>query len=75
MERGQTKTITISWVPPADFDVGAFGFQASEPWERQRLGGLYPCPIPGEEVAAEDPGESGGQGSGKTAHLPRVPTG
>lgn len=23
MERGQTKTISISWVPPADFDVGA----------------------------------------------------
>lgn len=23
VERGQTKTISISWMPPADFDVGA----------------------------------------------------
>lgn len=27
VERGQTKTITISWVPPADFDVGARGLR------------------------------------------------
>ncbi|XP_054300294.1 cilia- and flagella-associated protein 74 isoform X3 [Pongo pygmaeus] len=46
VERGQTKTISISWVPPADFDVGAFGLQAREPWERQRLGGLTPLPSP-----------------------------
>lgn len=25
VERGQTKTISISWMPPDDFDVGAAG--------------------------------------------------
>lgn len=35
VERGQTKTISISWVPPADFDVGAGS---------SRLGGRQPTP-------------------------------
>ena len=37
VERGQTKTISISWVPPADFDVGASD-RAWEPCRSQMLG-------------------------------------
>lgn len=41
VERGQTKTISISWLPPADFDVGATDSGQGA------LGGMMPPPHPG----------------------------
>lgn len=37
VERGQTKTISISWMPPDDFDVGAGGRGHRVSWAMQQL--------------------------------------
>lgn len=50
VERGQTKTISISWVPPIDFDVGAWaGGQGAV--RSQRPGGMGAPPPPQGGVA------------------------
>lgn len=41
VERGQTKTISIAWLPPADFDVGATDSGQGT------LGRMMPLPHPG----------------------------
>lgn len=43
VERGQTKTISISWVPPADFDVGVRDLGQGTP-QKSENGGWHPCP-------------------------------
>ncbi|XP_072587126.1 cilia- and flagella-associated protein 74 isoform X9 [Vulpes vulpes] len=49
VERGQTKTISISWMPPADFDVGATD-SGQEACQNQRRGRMTPLPHPGREL-------------------------
>lgn len=44
VERGQTKTISISWMPPDDFDVGAAG---GAPGERGGQCGGETAELPG----------------------------
>lgn len=46
VERGQTRTISISWAPPADFDVGASG-GAWEPRGGQSRGRAPLCTAQG----------------------------
>lgn len=71
MERGQTKTISVSWTPPIDFDVGASdGGQGA--FESHRLGRMTALPPP-REGAAGGPwaGEVGSAAARK--HLSAVP--
>lgn len=50
VERGQTRTLSVSWAPPADFDVGASG-RAPRAGRAGRTGGraaghrLLPPPL------------------------------
>ncbi|XP_007449036.1 PREDICTED: uncharacterized protein LOC103080454 [Lipotes vexillifer] len=60
VERGQTKAISISWMPPIDFDVGALdGGQGA--FESHRLGRMTALPPPRE-------GTAGGPWAGEPDH-------